>query len=90
MRGAMVEAYRQGFNQGVADRGWPLIRGSGIIGKPYRLEDNTLALFRMLCWFGLSSLQEWPEAVLAQLCAKKARKKSCLRCCSAMRCSRVS
>ena len=33
-----------------------------------------LALFRMLCWFGLSSLQEWPEAVLAQLCAKKARK----------------
>ncbi|HNN90992.1 MAG TPA: penicillin acylase family protein, partial [Pseudomonadota bacterium] len=71
---AMVEAYCQGFNQGVADRGWPLIlRLIGIKRQPYRPEDM-LALFRMLCWFGLSSLQEWPEAVLAQLCAKKARK----------------
>lgn len=70
---SMVDAYCQGFNRGVDDRGWPLIlRLIGLRRQPYRPIDM-LALFRMLCWFGLSSLQEWPEAVLAQLCAKRAR-----------------
>lgn len=70
---SMVEAYCQGFNQGVAERGWPMIlRLIGIKRAPYRPADM-LALFRMLCWFGLSSLQEWPEAVMAQLWARRAR-----------------
>jgi penicillin amidase len=69
----MVDAYCAGFNAGTRARGWPLIlRLIGIRAVDYRPQDM-LALFRMLCWFGLSSLQEWPEAVLAQLVAKGAK-----------------
>lgn len=70
---SMVDAYCAGFNAGTKARGWPFIlRLIGIKPVDYRPQDM-LALFRMLCWFGLSSLQEWPEAVLAQLVAKGAK-----------------
>ena len=66
---AMVDAYCAGFEAGARERGWPLIlRLLGLRATPYRPEDVILN-YRMISWFGLTSLQEWAESLVAELVA---------------------
>jgi penicillin amidase len=66
---AMVDAYCAGFAAGARERGWPLVfRLLGLSAAPFRPEDVILT-YRMISWFGLTSLQEWAEALVAELVA---------------------
>jgi len=64
---ALVDAYCAGFNAGVKKRGWPLIlRAVGIKPALYRPSDLVL-LYRIVSWFGLTSLAELPPLIVGEL-----------------------
>jgi penicillin amidase len=66
---ALVDAYCSGFNAGVKKRGWPLIlRAVGIKPAKYRPSDLVL-LYRIVSWFGLTSLAELPPLIVGELAA---------------------
>jgi penicillin amidase len=69
---AVVDAYCAGFDVGAGARGWPLaLRVLGLKPAPYRPRDLVLA-YRMVSWFGITSLHESAELVIAELAAKGA------------------
>jgi penicillin G amidase len=73
---AMVDAYCAGFAVGARERGWPLIlRLLGLSAAPYQPEDVILT-YRMVSWFGLTSIQEWAESIIAELVATGASRES--------------
>ena len=61
-----VQAYCNGFNQGMADRGRPFVSWLiGVDNTPYTPQDVVL-VYRTACWFGLSSLTMAARVATAQ------------------------
>jgi hypothetical protein len=66
---AFLQAYCAGFDAGAASRGWPFVlRLLGIPPARHRLED-VVSLYRMVSWFGLTSLVELGKMLIAELAA---------------------
>jgi penicillin amidase len=64
---ALIDAYCAGFDAAVKKRGWPLIlRAVGIKPAAYRPSDLVL-LYRIVSWFGLTSLAELPPLIVGEL-----------------------
>jgi penicillin G amidase len=73
---AMVDTYCAGFAAGARARGWPLIlRLLGLSATPFQPEDVILT-YRLISWFGLTSIQEWAEGLVAELVAGGAKAES--------------
>jgi len=69
---ALIEAYCRGFNDTLARRGRPVLLR--LLGVPAtRLSPvTTILMFRLLAYFGLTSLQHTAESVVTELVARGA------------------
>ena len=68
----LLAAYAEGFNAGVAERGYPLLlRLLGVPRTPFSAE-RVLEIYRFVTYFGLTSMTVSTELVIAELAARGA------------------
>ena len=69
---AWLDVYCDGFNAGLGERGRPLLlRALGLGAEPMHAR-SVLEIYRIVCFFGLTSMQQLAEVFVAELVSREA------------------